>query len=275
MQGYVQSKLLLDDRHQDIDADSDPNLRPHSVLGGAVEALDAQVLLDPLEEQSTCHRHRYRAQMSVLARQTGCHERQDLAGLDHYSRCASQLACVCLDRIEAVKGDGLVADQSRVAIHRRRIQAPCIEVLLGAGDEEASHLIERIEPLEVQVTPIHDVEGTGLDKQQVQHIDVVHLAVGDVDEGGDRSPEIEQLCNFTAALWSETAPTGTSTGTDRWSCIEGIHGISQFYAEVLVDVERAGLDDQALSQLEVDAPVARLVASASVERATAAPMPMW
>ena len=41
--------------------------------------------------------------------------------------------------------------------------------------------------------------------------------------------------------------------------IEGIDGISQFYAEVLVDVERAGLDDQALSQLEVDAPVARLV----------------
>jgi hypothetical protein len=43
--------LLLDDRHQDIDADGDPNLRPHSVLGGAVEALDAQVLLDLLEEQ--------------------------------------------------------------------------------------------------------------------------------------------------------------------------------------------------------------------------------
>ncbi len=41
--------------------------------------------------------------------------------------------------------------------------------------------------------------------------------------------------------------------------IEGIHGIGQFYAEVLVDVERAGLGDQPLSQLEVDAPVARFV----------------
>ena len=46
MRGHVQSKLLLDDRHQDIDADGD-QVRPHSVLGGAVEALDAQVLLDP------------------------------------------------------------------------------------------------------------------------------------------------------------------------------------------------------------------------------------
>ena len=53
--------------------------------------------------------------------------------------------------------------------------------------------IERVEPLEVQVTSIHDVEGAGLDKQQVQHIDVVHFAVGNVDEGGDRSPQIQHL----------------------------------------------------------------------------------
>jgi hypothetical protein len=43
--------LLLDDCYQDIDADGDPDLRPHSVLGSAVETFDAQVLLDPLEEQ--------------------------------------------------------------------------------------------------------------------------------------------------------------------------------------------------------------------------------
>ena len=51
MQGHVQSKLLLDDGHQDVDGDGDPDLGLHGVLGGAVEALDAQVLLDPLEEQ--------------------------------------------------------------------------------------------------------------------------------------------------------------------------------------------------------------------------------
>src|SRR5665811_1014585 len=51
MQGHAQAKLLLDDRHQHVDADGDPDLRPHGVLRGAVEALDAQVLLDPLEEQ--------------------------------------------------------------------------------------------------------------------------------------------------------------------------------------------------------------------------------
>src|SRR5881392_966015 len=51
MQGYVQTKSLLDDRHQHVDADGNPDLRPHSVFGSAVEALDAQMLFDPIEEQ--------------------------------------------------------------------------------------------------------------------------------------------------------------------------------------------------------------------------------
>ena len=44
MQGRIQAKLFFDDRHQHIDADGNPDLRPHGVLGGAVEAVDAQML---------------------------------------------------------------------------------------------------------------------------------------------------------------------------------------------------------------------------------------
>ena len=66
-------------------------------------------------------------------------------------------------------------------------------LLLGAREEEASHLIERIEPHATTRPPASMiVEGAGLDKQHVQYVHVVHLAVGDVDEGGDRSPQIEQ-----------------------------------------------------------------------------------
>src|SRR5450756_2541700 len=143
MQGHVQAKLLLDDCYQDIDADGDPNLRPHSVLGSAVEAF---------------------------------------------------------------------------------------------------------------------VEGASLDKQQVQHIDVVHLAVRDVDEGGNRSPQIEQRVQLDGRLGgAKRRPREHRQAQIDGRSIEGIHGIGQFYTEVLVDVERAGLDDKPLSQLEVDAPVARFV----------------
>ena len=44
-------KLLLDDGDQQVGGHGAPDLRLHCVLAGAQETLDAQVLLDPLEEQ--------------------------------------------------------------------------------------------------------------------------------------------------------------------------------------------------------------------------------
>src|SRR5271169_3528182 len=261
MQRNVQTKFLLDDRHQHVDADGDPDLRPHSVLGSAVEAFDAQVLLDPLEEQfhlpsaPVQGANGQRRQRELVGQ-----EYQVLAGFGIAIADATQVDGVVLGGIEAVESNGLVADESCVAIYRRRVHAPCIEVSLGARDEEASRLIERIEPLEVQVTPIHDVEGASLDEQQVQHIDVVHLAVGDVDEGGNRSPQVEQRVQLHGRLGgAKRRPREHRQAQIDGRGIEGIHGVGQFYPEVFVDVERTGLDDQPLSQLEVDAPVARLV----------------
>jgi hypothetical protein len=176
MQGHIQLKFLLDDRHQHVDADGDPDLRPHGVLRGAIEALDAQMLLDPLEEQLDLPSapvqgaNGQRRQRKLVAQ-----EHQVLAAFGIAIADAAQVAGVVLDGIEAIEGDGLIADESRVAIDRRRIDASCVEVALGARDEEAARLIQRVEPLEVQVTPIHDVVGARLDDEQVQHIDVVQL----------------------------------------------------------------------------------------------------
>ena len=46
-----QLRALLDDGDQHIGRHGDPYLRLHRVLAGAEEGLDAQMLLDPLEEQ--------------------------------------------------------------------------------------------------------------------------------------------------------------------------------------------------------------------------------
>ena len=134
--------------------------------------------------------------------------------------------------------------------------------------------IERVEPLEVQEISIDYLEGAGLDKQRVQHIDVEDFAVGDVDEGGDRSPQIEQRVHFMAALVEQNgAPRGTSTGTDHGAGIEGIHGIGHL-CRSLVDVERRALLISCRANKEM-CQSRHLLASASVERATAAPIPMW
>ena len=47
----LEMELFLEDGHQDIDRDRDPDLGLHGVWRSAVERLDAEVLFDPFEEQ--------------------------------------------------------------------------------------------------------------------------------------------------------------------------------------------------------------------------------
>src|SRR5579863_8179116 len=51
MQRGIQTELLLDDGNKHVDGNGDPDLRLYRVLGGAVEAFDEQVLLDPFEKE--------------------------------------------------------------------------------------------------------------------------------------------------------------------------------------------------------------------------------
>ena len=62
-----------------------------------------------------------------------------------------------------------------------------VHVLLRARDEEATGLVQPIQPCKIDVAAIHDVERPGLRNQLIEDVDVVELAVADVNEGGDVS----------------------------------------------------------------------------------------
>ena len=55
MENFVECSLdsepLLDDRHQHVYGDGNPDLSFHGVLGCAIERLDSKILFDPFEEQ--------------------------------------------------------------------------------------------------------------------------------------------------------------------------------------------------------------------------------
>jgi len=54
LQDFAQTQLdfqfLLDNRYQNVNADGNPDLSLHRVLGSAEKCFDTQVLLDPFEE---------------------------------------------------------------------------------------------------------------------------------------------------------------------------------------------------------------------------------
>jgi hypothetical protein len=65
-------------------------------------------------------------------------------------------------------------------------------IAFGAGHKEGPGFVNGIEPGEIQVASIYQVESAGLQQQIVQHIDLLRLAVGDVDEAGDIAAQIQQ-----------------------------------------------------------------------------------
>jgi len=74
---------------------------------------------------------------------------------------------IMLLAVVPVEGDGLVADDPGGAIGRRRIEPAGVEIRLGAGHEEGAGLVQNVEPLEVQISTVHHVNGTGFGDQQI------------------------------------------------------------------------------------------------------------
>ncbi len=115
-------------------------------------------------------------------------------------------------RVEASKDDTLVADQPGLAIDWMRVAPLDLEVRLATGYEEAAGLVEAIEALEVKEATIHDVEGARLGQQLVEDVDLVHLAITDVNEGGDVAAQIEQRMQLDGCLGrAEHRPIPTDT----------------------------------------------------------------
>ena len=111
----------------------------------------------------------------------------------------------------------MVADQPVVAIDRMRVAPLDLEVRLAAGHEEAAGLVKAIEALEVEEATIHDVESARLRQQLVEDVDLVHLAVTNVNESGDIAAQIQQRMQLDGCLWPRKRPTEKATDTGRWS----------------------------------------------------------
>src|SRR6202023_2823464 len=105
---------------------------------------------------------------------------------------ASQWRFETLVRVEASEKDRLIADQSSCAVDSMRVAPLNLEIRLVAGHEEAAGFVKAVELPEVEKASIHDVIRTGLGQQLIEDVDLVHLAVADMDEGWNVAAKIEQ-----------------------------------------------------------------------------------
>lgn len=254
-------KLLFNNSDQHVSGNGAPDLRFHRVLAVPNETLDAQMLLDPFEEQLDLpaalvkHGNGQRGQGGVVGQKY-----QRLAGLRIFERDAPQLFGVVLRDIETIQRDALVADNAGIPVGRHRVHPARVHAALGSGHEECPSLMQREQPTEIQITAIHHVERAGFESQHVQHVDLVGLAVRDVDEGWNVAAQVEQRMQSDGCFGgTKRRPWKQRQAQVYGRGIQGVHGVVQIDAETLVAVQFARTTNEQCSQVGLDVPVAPFV----------------
>ena len=187
-------------------------------------------------------------------------EHQGFGGCGVLESDAAQVLRIVLSGIESMERDGLVANQAGPAVGGGRVQASGVEVRFGSGDEEGACLSQYMETLEVEIGPVHDMEGPGLREQEVKDVDIVQLAIGDVDKAGDGSAQVEQGMQLDGGLGgAKRCPGKHRQAQVDGRGIKGINGVRQLQAKGLGAIELSRLGNQALGEVGIDAPVAPLV----------------
>ena len=201
---------------------------------------------------------------------------QRLAGLGVLEADAPQKFGVILTGVEAVQGDGLVANDAGRAIRRRRIDAMSIDVRLGTRDEEGPGLVQHIKAGKVDVATIHDVDGSGFRQEHIEGMNVVQLAIRDVDKTRNVAPQVEQRVHLHRRLGGaevhprkdRQAQSDVSSSPGRRRCWSGPTPVSSSTYSVLAWVMSRWANAAWIRQSRLS------LASASVERRTGWRKPM-
>src|SRR5271165_6426132 len=159
------------------------------------------MLLDPLEEQFDL------PATAVEIGDYGCRKREVVGEKDQSFSAlripvadTAELSGIAFGRIEPDQCDGLVALHPGSFVDRMRDQPAETEILASSGDEEGAMQGPAIEPLEIEIAAIHDVESAGFGSEQVQNVDIVHLGRRDADKRGNLPAQVQQRVQFHGML---------------------------------------------------------------------------
>src|SRR5215204_1105004 len=144
----------------------------------------------------------------------------------------------------AIQRDGLVGNDAGHPIGGRGVDAVSIQVGFGAGDEEGASVMQDVKAREVDIAAIHDVDGARFREQQIEDVNVLQLAVRDVDEARDVAAQIEQRVHLYRRLGgAKVRPWKQRQAQVDGGRVQSIDRVAQFQAQAFVGVKLARLGD--------------------------------
>jgi len=256
-----QLELLVEDRDHQIGADGDPYLSLHRIGAGAVVVLDAQVTLDPAEEQLD-------APAQLVKHGHGeCRNLQVVGQEDEFLACfqidvfhSSQKHREGLAGFFESRFADMIAAQSGESMHQIRVMPGELKIRLGTSDKERSGSGDQCQSNEVHIAAIHQIERSRLEKQGVEPANVVLARSSNADASRDRPPQIDLSVHLDARLGlSKVRPRKESESQIDGGGIQRIDRVVQIQPEIFAYIEWPCFAHQALGQILPDAPVSNFV----------------
>ena len=257
----LDSKGLIENGNEQVGTHGDPDLRLHRVLAGAVEGLDPQVLFEPFEKQLDLptglvdFRDDDGLDLEVVGE-----EDQGLSGLGIQIADASKISRVVRLGFRTIEADDLVGPQARGLDHRAR--RPDIEarVRLCPGHEEGPGRVDAGQPEEIQISTVHHIEGSRFEDDPVQSLHVVDLPLGDRNECGNRTLQVDHGVNLDRRLRStEPGPRKKVHAQVDHRSVQGVDDLIDLLDVSVLRIQLPSPPHQDLREFEVDTPVPMFV----------------
>jgi len=262
VQTLGQVQLLLHDRDQDVDANGNPNLCLNGVHRVSVERFDAQILLDPLEEQ---------LHLPAVLVEPGDAERIGVVKVreEHQIQFGHRIEemhlaewfGIRLPRVESAQSSNLVGSHPLVGMRHRPVSNE-FEVAFGANHIETFVEMQSVKSPEIQVSAIHNVNAARFVRKAVEQVHVVNPGRRYRDVRWNGSPQIQHRMHFHARRprpVSVFCPREQTDADFHGGAVQSISRVLQVDLQLLPSVQLAGTPDQAVRQVRIDLPRPSLV----------------
>ena len=107
VKAHFQLQALPDDRNQYVNGDCDPNLGLHGVLAGAIERLDAEVLIDKFQHSTPSGQDNLPSKCSIMLKFHRPHRIYKKENLDYFHKQTDADYLVLLNSSPCLAGKSL------------------------------------------------------------------------------------------------------------------------------------------------------------------------
>ena len=252
---------LIETGDHQINANRDPDLRSHSVLAGAKECFDAQVLLDPFKEEfdlpSTFvdRSDAKSGEIKVIGQEYETLPRFSIKIAD-----ASQSLRVVTFTFISPHPNALIATQPGRFIDWARLHDIEPSIALGSDNKIRLRRLNPEQSGEVEISAVEDIDASRFEADLIHEVDIMHRTVSNPHKHRNWTSQVDLSVEFDCRLsFTEVCPRKHRQAQIDRRGIYGIDDLVQIQSVGIIDIQAAGFTDQYLSEGFVYSPVSFLV----------------